>query len=335
MDRKQAIIDALDTLRKREIATNEPFKARAYANVIAQLKNHPTPIIRYEDVNDLKGIGETIGKKIKEILEKKHAEAEAEAEKETNAMEAWNAFQHIYGVGPVKATDVVKKGIRSIPQLREQIQTNPTLLNDKQKIGLMYYEDLLERIPRSEMEEHEEILRFLLPPSMKQYEMNLVGSFRRQAMSSGDIDVLLRVPKTSQNATQQLARYVDNLKKHKYIEQMLALGAHKCMAICRLPNGTARRLDVLLTPDQEYAYSMLYFTGSESFNVGFRQHALSKGYTLNEHSLKSIREGVCIVPYMATEKDIFQFLGLRYVEPSQRIDSKQIQPIRIKIPLTM
>jgi DNA polymerase/3'-5' exonuclease PolX len=67
---------------------------------------------------------------------------------------------------------------------------------------------------------------------------------------------------------------------------------------------------------------------------------LDKGFTLNEKGLvelKRERGGVGVgvglktrikraIPYMESEKDIFEFLGLRYIKPSQRIDARQIIP---------
>ena len=329
-DWKQTIIDSLEVLRKRDLADKERFKAQAYAKVIAQLREHNQPITRYEDVKNIKGIGEQIGKKIKEILETGQLASAVKA-MELYPIAALDALQNIYGVGPAKAKELVSAGIMSIPQLREEVKKNPKLLNDKQKIGLQYYEDLLERIPRKEMEEHEEVLTHQRPPG---YTMDIVGSFRRQAATSGDIDVLIRMPKkaTQQEAAAILANYVHVLQESNYIEQILALGEHKCMAISRLPNGKARRLDLLMTPDNEYAYALLYFTGSDKFNVAFRQHALQMGYTLNEHTLTPIRPDVRPVPYMPTEKSIFQFLRLRYVEPQDRIDGNQIKPMRFVVP---
>jgi DNA polymerase/3'-5' exonuclease PolX len=330
-DYKQTIIDSLDILRKRDLADKSPFGARAYAKVITQLKNYEGPITSYQDVQGIDGIGEKIQKKIKEILET-GVLASAEKAKELYNIDALDALQKIYGVGPTKATELIKAGYTSIPQLREAIKKNPKLLNDKQKIGLKYYEDLLERIPRAEMEEHRDILHTLLPDEMADYDTEIVGSFRREAVSSGDIDVLIRVPDgtDSKTAKDNLALYVQMLQGFGYIEEILALGEHKCMAISRMYNGKARRLDLLMTPDEEYAYAILYFTGSDRFNVAFRQYALDKGYTLNEHKLTSIRAGVPAVPYMKTEKDIFKFLGLRYIEPSKRVDHNQIIPIRSK-----
>lgn len=321
MDYKLAIIEALDVLRKRDLADKQPFKARAYANVIGQLKRMDQPITSLDDLQEIKGMGDQIKKKIKEILDTGILKS-AEKVKEHYHIDVLDQLQNIYGIGPAKATELVQGGIRSIQQLRDESK-NTKLLNDKQKIGLKYYEELLERIPRDEMVEHEDVL--------KHYgaglSMELVGSYRRGASNSGDIDVLIKVPTGTSRAAvkKQLADYVQQLINTGYIEEILALGEHKCMAICRIDDSsTARRLDLLMTPQEEYAYALLYFTGSDRFNVAFRQHALEKGYTLNEHIMKPIKVDIPYPPHMEVEQDIFAFLGLRYIDPDQRVDGKQI-----------
>ena len=330
-DYKQLIIDSLDILRKRDIADKQPFKARAYSKVISQLQSLSTPIYSYSDVESIDGIGDKISKKIKEVLETGIMKS-AEKAKENYNIDALDALQNIYGVGPSKASDLVKSGISSVQQLRECILHNPKLLNEKQKIGLRYYEELLERIPRDEMEEHSDILHSLIPHEMELYTIDIVGSFRRGATSSGDIDVLIRIPDDTSDTESKtyLAMYVKALQRFGYIKEILALGEHKCMAISKMYNGKARRLDLLMTPANQYPFAILYFTGSDKFNVAFRQYALDKGYTLNEHSLTPIKGDLDVPPFMKSEKDIFTFLGLRYIEPSKRIDSHQIIPMRLK-----
>ena len=328
-DYKETIIDSLEVLRKRDVADKAVHSARAYAKVITQLKNYNGTITEYDDVKNITGIGAKMEKKIKEILETGSLAA-AEKARELYNIDALDALQKIYGVGPAKSTELVKSGIISISQLRDEVKSNPKLLNDKQKIGLKYYEELLERIPRTEMEEHRDILHTLLPDEMTEYDTEIVGSFRREATNSGDIDVLIRVPFNvdAKTAKANLELYVKMLEGFGYIEEILALGEHKCMAISRMYNGKARRLDLLMTPDEEYAYAILYFTGSDRFNVAFRQYAIDKGYTLNEHTLTPIKAGVQTPPYMKTEKDIFKFLGLRYIDPSKRVDGNQIISIK-------
>ena len=244
-------------------------------------------------------------------------------------MNAFETLQHIYGVGPAKVRELLKQGIQSVEQLRTEVKNHPQLLNDKQKVGLAYYDDLLERIPRQEMETHKTVLNQMLPDIMKAWDTEIVGSYRRGAVTSGDIDVLIRVPPSisALAAKKLLATYVEQMKKAGYIEEVLALGEHKCMAICRLqgPSGQkARRLDLLLTPEDEYAYAILYFTGSDQFNVAFRNHAQQMGYTLNEHRLTPLTEDTSQPPPMKKEDDIFRFLGLRYIAPTERVNKDQI-----------
>ena len=116
MDYKAAIIDALDTLRKRDLSEKQPFKARAYATVISQLKQMDGPVTRYEDLAALKGVGEQIQKKIKEIIETGHLRTEDKA-KEVYHIGALDQLQQVYGIGPAKAKALVEAGIRSVRAL--------------------------------------------------------------------------------------------------------------------------------------------------------------------------------------------------------------------------
>ena len=340
-DYRPAILDALQTLKQRELALKQPFKARAYGTVIKQLQlqQDPKHIHTMADLADIKGMGEKIREKVKEILETGQLRA-AEAAKETYSLKAHDELQGVYGIGPTKATELIRKGIHSVEELRQKVLEDKTILNDKQRIGLLYYEDLLQRIPRLEMTEHETLL--LHAPM----HAELVGSYRRGADSSGDIDVLLRAPRgqTVKDTQSMFYQYVQKLINEGYIQEVLALGPHKCMAIARLPSRPSRRLDLLVTPDEEYACALLYFTGSDRFNVAFRQHALQKGYTLNEHRLQRQRQeqeqeqkDSSEIPYMTTEHDLFDFLGLEYVAPHDRVDVSSLRmkqkPLRVKRPI--
>ncbi len=323
-DYKQTIIDALDILRKRDQAEKQTFKARAYQKVITQLKELQTPIKSYKDVQAIDGIGDKISQKIKEILETGILQSSERAKQEYN-IDALDAFQKIYDVGPVKATKLIYEGITTIKQLRDEVKKNPKLLTKNQHTGLKYYEDLQERIPRLEIDEHEDVLQMLIPEE-SDFTIEIVGSYRRGAETSGDIDVLIRVPEhlSEKEAIKHFKMYIKLLDGFGYIEEILAQGDKKCMAVSRIYNGKARRLDLLLTPCDEYAYALLYFTGSDKFNVAFRQHAINKGYTLNEHSMTKISQVAREPHKMVQERDIFNFLGLKFIPPNERVDHNQI-----------
>jgi DNA polymerase lambda len=322
MDVKALILQELDVLRRTSASESAGvFKSRQYATAIKTLQTIPE-IRTMEDIPIAKGngIGEKIREKIVEILETGHLQA-ADRARATKAPDSLDAFTQIYGVGPKKAADLVKAGYKTIADLRTALQQNPKLLNKNQQIGLRYYEELLERIPRAEMQDHE---RFLFEHKPTDLTATIVGSYRRGNKDSGDIDVLLC--STAPNVGQILAAYVTTLKTHGYLTEVLAQGDTKCLAICRLPGQPSRRLDLLITPPDEYACAVLYFTGSDGFNVKMRQHALARGFTLNEHALTHIALGKK-VGGIRRERDIFAALKLQWKEPHERTGPEAVIPL--------
>lgn len=328
MDQKQIIIDALDIMRRKEVsagkAKNAVFKARAYADAIRILKGIPR-IYSMDDVNGIKGLGEKILLKIQEVLKTGHLRA-AEEIKVNGSLGAYDSLLACYGIGPVRARELVETGIKNIEDLRNAVQNDIELLNDKQKIGLKYYEDLIQRIPRKEMLEHEAILYNAHWISSSKFNKivtsRIVGSFRRGAESSGDIDMLVLGDDPC-----ELERFVAELRQIGYLKEILAEGRKKVLGICQIPGGIARRLDLLLTPVAEWGYALLYFTGSDVFNVSFRSWALERGYTLNEHGMKPVRSGIPLVPSLTSEQEIFKFLGLKWVEPRDRVGMERVVAI--------
>ena len=95
------------------------------------------------------------------------------------------------------------------------------------------------------------------------------------------------------------------------------------MVITKLNDeSVARRMDFLYTPPDEYAFALLYFTGSKEFNTSMRQYALNNDLTLNEHGFHTMKnkkkeEKINSISFV-TEKDIFDYLNLEYKEPHER-----------------
>jgi DNA polymerase/3'-5' exonuclease PolX len=256
-----------------------------------------------DELKSVSGIGASSLAHMREYLEKGTLEI-IEAER----LNPENILSDIYGVGPKKAKELVQKGVTSIAQLRKR---QDELLNKVQKVGLQYYEDILERIPRSEIDKYNEVFKAAVPPTAK-YE--IVGSYRRGAADSGDIDVII----TSENKL-DFQNFIDFLISKHIILEVLSRGDSKCLVIARISTPKyARRVDFLYTSPQEYPFAVLYFTGSKGFNTVMRGHALKQGYSLNEHELTVKSNGEKIQGKFVEEKDIFDFLGLVYVNPENR-----------------
>lgn len=325
-DIKAKIIDALGALLKRETLNKAFFKVKAYKKVIEELKISVKPITKIEDMDSIPGVGEKIRKKVEEILATGGLAA-AEKAKEDLSLNAVEILTGVYGIGAVKAKELIGLGIKTIAQLREAVAKDPKVLNEKQKIGMQYYEDILKRIPRTEMRQHEKLL---LGELLEGMNGTVVGSYRRGAKDSGDIDVLITMEdKTPKQRAAAFHEYVDKLKASGYMSEVLSEGDQKCLSIVKLePMDTSRRLDLLLLPTVQFPYALLYFTGSGDFNVAFRKHALSLGYTLNEHEMKLTgKAGVEAkpVPAFKHEAEIFAFLGLKYKEPAKRTGAGAVE----------
>jgi DNA polymerase/3'-5' exonuclease PolX len=325
-DFKPLIVKELETVRLADLSEGRKFQAIAYSKFLAKLKTVEA-IHTFDDVAAVAGKGK-IADKVKEIIETGVLGA-AERARASTDVGAYEALLKVYGVGPVKAKALIAAGVTSIDELRERVAADPALLTDAQKVGLEHYEDILERIPRAEMDQHSQVVEDAIDPVLM--DIMVVGSYRRGAADSGDIDVLISMPSSLSAAdiATQFSEYVDRLVEMGYIEAVLAQGPTKCLAVCRLPpvdgvDSKARRLDLLMIPRNQYAYASLYFTGSDRFNVAMRGWALEKGYTMNEHCMKPTKEGLPEPPYMTREQDIFHFLGLKWVEPTCRVDGAQV-----------
>jgi len=307
----------LEDLSQLMMRKGEVMRSRAYA------KAQETILLSEEDltsVTQLRGkpnIGPTIIEKIGEfestgkiaVIDREKAEPEY-------------IFTNIYGVGPKKAKELVAQNVLTLEQLKEE---PAKYLNETQRVGLRYYDDILERIPRSEIDEYNERLNetFELCRVSEDDRFEIVGSYRRGQTTSGDIDIIV----TSKDP-KILERWLNALKDADIIQEVLSKGKSKALLISSLPGKKNRRLDLLYTKPEEYPFSVLYFTGSKGFNTMMRGHALKLGYSLNEYGLytkESGKEKGQKVDYPFTsEKDIFDFLNMEYKSPEQRTDGRAV-----------
>jgi hypothetical protein len=192
---------------------------------------------------------------------------------------------------------------------------------------LKYYEDILERIPREEIDEYNEVFKNVFENIRKdkttdKYE--IVGSYRRGLRTSGDIDMIITSPDPT-----LFTRFVEALKTQNIIIEILSQGKTKCLVITKLPlHKRARRVDFMYTSQEEYPFAVLYFTGSKAFNTMMRGHALRQGVSLNEHGLYKKEQGKAkeekVSNTFLTERDIFDYLHLKYKAPEDRTDGRAV-----------
>ena len=304
----------LETILKFQ---GDHFRSKAYRNAKETILSLTNNIYSVSEIKSLPKIGPSILKKLQELVDTGKISV---IEKYSNEPE--QLFNKIYGIGPKKAIELHKDyGINTLGQLK----TNSHLLNSKQQLGLSYYDDLLLRIPRTEIDEYNDTLKLLFNEIKdKQSIFKIVGSYRRGESNSGDIDIIISDP---YNNIDVYNNFLNILIERGILIEILSRGKVKCLGISRLNAYSARRIDFLFTPWEQLGFATLYFTGSRSFNIGMRSRALDYGLSMNEHKFSIVDKTKLRKPVplsFPSEQSIFEYLDLEYKHPEERIDVNSI-----------
>lgn len=315
-----------------ELATYEKNVARnihkhnAYKKAANVLAKHPERIKSGAEARKLDGVGDKIAKKIDEILSTGQLQ-KLEKIRADDSSQAINFLTQVTGIGPAAAKKLVDEGITTL----EDLKNNMDKLNHHQQIGVKHFHEFNERIPRPEMLQLQEMAFRLITEVDKAFIPTVCGSFRRGAVSSGDIDILLCHPSHTSDSKSKpkfIKEIVNKMESDGFITDTLSMGETKFMGVCRLPVSDNkdekpplhRRIDIRLIPHDQYYFGTLYFTGSDMFNKNMRTHALEKGFTLNEYSIRPVgATGIPGEPVPVTcEEDIFIMIDYPYKKPEER-----------------
>jgi len=317
----QQLIEELQVILDEAKLSDNPnnrFRVKSYKDAIEKIKCVTTKINSEKDIPLAKT--SKIFAKVKEFIEKGQiTQSQKILQDSEGLIDIYRDLQKIAEIGPSKAKLLVEQyGIRTIEQLSDNID----LLNDKQKIGFKYWKTDQLRIPREEILKHKKLYdaTIKLIPNSDNLSFTITGSFRRGAINSGDIDILVT---HNDNNREIFKIFVNSLIEQGYLIDELAYGDKKYMGYGKLfsKDNIPRRIDIIYCPPNEYPFAILYFTGSGPFNVKMREYASKKGFRLNEKGLIELKTQKNVEHIFKTEKDIFTYLGLKYVEPNERVET--------------
>ncbi|XP_069467733.1 DNA polymerase lambda isoform X1 [Ambystoma mexicanum] len=319
----KSITDKLEVLAKAYTVQGDRWRALGYTKAINALKSFHKPVTTYQEACTIRGIGKKMAEKIEEILESGHLRKIDHIDESVGVMEI---FSNIWGAGVKTAQMWYQQGFRTLDDIRTKAN-----LTSQQVIGLKYYEDLLDRMPREEAAEIEQTVREVALSINPGLLSVACGSFRRGKLTCGDVDVLVTHP-DGKSHKGVFGKLIDGLKAQGFLTDDLVSHEDsgtqkKYMGVCCLPGPGRkhRRLDVIVVPYSEFACSLMYFTGSAHFNRSMRALAKTKSMSLSEHSLNRdvVRNGTLKVSTgfalpTRSEKDVFELLGLPFREPHER-----------------
>ena len=306
---KSQLINNLKIIHDYEKINGNQFKVKSYDKAINIIELQLEEVT-LEGLKDIKGIGDRIMEKIKEFINTGKIKQINDINKDDKYI-LNKKLTNIYGIGPAKMKELITK-INKFDDL--YLEENKKLLNNKQQIGLKYFDDLEKRIPYKEGLKHNEIIKNVLKKNNNNIEFDMVGSFRRKNKDMGDIDILIK-----DNDTIDLNNIIKNLKESNYVIETLANGKKKFMGICKIENLPPRRIDILLTNKNHYYFTLLYFTGSYNHNIVMRRIALKKGLSLSEYGYTDLKTNKLLDYDVNSEEDIFKIIDMDYVKPENRI----------------
>lgn len=143
----------------------------------------------------------------------------------------------------------------------------------------------------------------------------IAGSARRWKETISDLDVLV----VSQNPEAVMDFFVS-------MPEVVDIYAHgMTKSSVRLKNELT--VDIRVVRPESFGAALSYFTGSKEHNIALREIAMKKGCKLNEYGLFQIKKGkekeVLIAG--ATERDVYEKIGLCYIEPELRENQGEIE----------
>ena len=136
------------------------------------------------------------------------------------------------------------------------------------------------------------------------------GSLRRLSETIGDIDILV----TSEDPP----AVIDAFTALAGVTTVQGSGTTKASVVV----DDTIQVDLRVVDDDGFGAAILYFTGSKGHNIGLRQRAMDRGWTLNEYSLSSIDTGEVVAA--DTEEAIYGELDLPWITPELREGTGEI-----------
>lgn len=325
VNKNSHITDQLEAMVETYQSTKDHWRALGYEKAIMQLKRHSTEITTWEEARALPNVGKRLADKIWEIVQQGRLQKLEEFQSQEHLV-AQNLFTKIWGAGPSTAQKWVQQGFRSLEELAAKGN-----LSSQQKIGLKHFHDFLDKMPYAEAGLIADTVKTAALSIQPGLEVIPCGSYRRGRAMCGDVDVLITHP-DGKSHEGVLCKILQILHESNFLTDDLAVphevgSPRKYMGVCRIPEEGSkhRRLDIFVVPQEEFACSLLAFTGSAHFNRSMRLLARRKGMSLNDHGLYAdvCRTGEEKIGHgkrlpTPTEESIFEHLGLEYRPPEER-----------------
>ncbi|KAK4598221.1 hypothetical protein RGQ29_015624 [Quercus rubra] len=251
-------------------ALGEDRRSFSYYKAIAVIEKLSFKIDSADQVKDLPSIGKSLQDHIQEIVTTGKLSKLEHFEKDEK-VRTITLFGEVWGIGPATALKLYEKGHRTLDDLK-----NENSLTNSQRIGLKYFDDIKQRIPRHEVQEMDLLLQKVGEDILHGVNIVCGGSFRRGRTSCGDLDIIITHP-DGRSHRGFLSKYVERLKDMKFLREDLIFTTHSeegtdsgvdtYFGLCTYPGRELRhRIDLKVYPRDIYAFGLISWTGNDVLN---------------------------------------------------------------------
>jgi DNA polymerase (family X) len=322
--RNAEIADALSELGKLyELDGAVRYRVTAYQEAARVIRDSPVSVeelARAGRATELPGVGKTLEEKILTLVDTGSIPA---AEKlKQRFPPSLVEVTYVPGLGARTARRLHDElGIASLEQLREAAESGR--LRDVRGLGRKAEENVLAAVARleeegvaerrllSEVLQVAEEIAEALRESPASGDVAVAGSARRMAETCKDIDLIATATDPEALATA--------FASHPLVADPRAAGD----AGARIVTHNGITVDLRIAQPQEYGNLLQHFTGSAEHNVKLRERAVARGLSVSEHGITDTESGD--VTLCATEAEVYERLGLAYVEPELREGGVEIK----------
>ena len=329
------------------------YRIESYKKAISTIKNFDKPIYNSNNIKDLPSIGKGMIEKINEISKTGHLKKynnlikNKKINKFKYSEHYISELKKIWGIGNSAIKKILDNKIYSIKELKKAVIKNKIKLTEQQTIGLKYYDDLNKRIPREEITKYTKILQKYIDNininnindininninnindininnindiNINDIKLYNAGSYRMGKKDSGDIDLIISINSTK-NKIHIIQKLIHNiLINNNILKDILLKGNEKCIYIVKLQDEKyCRQMDIAFIENKYLPWYLLYFGSSKDFSKKIRLIASKQGYKLNEKGLYNKKNGKRINFNPNNEKEIFEYLKIKYIKPEHR-----------------
>lgn len=304
-----------------ELAGENPFKVRAYANAARLLENINEDIGALVDegrLTEIKGIGKNIADHVTEIL-KTGKLGEHEDLKRMIPQSVIDMLS-IAGLGPKRVRFLWRDiGIKTVGELemactRHLLAGKPGF-GEKMEANILAGIETIKKFAGKRLFAEGAAIAMDLLAEIRRWpetiRSEVCGSIRRRKETVADIDILV----STDRPDVVMARFV----RLPGVERVVQHGETKSEVI--LQSGV--QCDLRAVSDSEFPFAEHHFTGSKEHNVAMRALAKKAGMKLNEYGL--FREGESKSVPCKDEAEIFEALKLSFIEPELRENMGEIE----------